>query len=277
VGKLRVQRNFEPAHPLVAKLLVHDDERRREYSRYGSSYYAPKYDSGAERRRLLIINALFLAAARLGCRPSMSTSRYGSELGNDRDISIGVGTAHITFTIEPIKSRKEEKRERLRLAIGSARNQTRDPDGYEDGANGSIEDQLTEIFVQMLIRAENCYRMSLVRHREWIIKQKAEAVAEIERQRQEAEREAREAQERLERERIARLVAQAKSLDRANQIRTYVETVRGRAPDTPIPQTDLDRWSAWALGEADRIDPVKNGTIMRTIENQFLAPMDESD
>jgi hypothetical protein len=64
---------------------------------------------------------------------------------------------------------------------------------------------------------------------------------------------------RLERERIARLVTQAKSLDRANQIRTYVETVRGRAPDTLIPQTDLDRWSAWALGEADRIDPVKNG------------------
>src|SRR5690606_37752994 len=75
VGKVRVQRKFETVHPLVAKLLAHDEVRRQEYAKWQSSYYAPKYDGGIERRRLVIINSLFVAAAALGCRPSMSTSK----------------------------------------------------------------------------------------------------------------------------------------------------------------------------------------------------------
>jgi hypothetical protein len=73
VGKVNCLRKFGPAHPLVAKLLAHDEERRREFIKYGSTFFAPKYDDGTERRRLLIINSLFMAAARLGCRPSMMT------------------------------------------------------------------------------------------------------------------------------------------------------------------------------------------------------------
>ncbi len=58
VGKIRCSRKFEPAHPLVARLLAHDEERRRDFIKWGSSYYAPKYGAGIKRRRLLIINAL---------------------------------------------------------------------------------------------------------------------------------------------------------------------------------------------------------------------------
>src|SRR5207249_2416536 len=43
VGKVRCPRKFEPAHPLVAKLLAHDEERRQEFLKWGSSYWAPKY------------------------------------------------------------------------------------------------------------------------------------------------------------------------------------------------------------------------------------------
>ena len=266
VGKVSCPRKFEPTHPLVAKLLAHDEERRRDFAKWGSSYYAPRYDTGIERRRLLIINALFMAAARLGCRPSMSTSKYGQDAGSERNIGVTIGEIHTHFTIEPVKSKKPGHRERLRLALGMARTRESASKFWEDNDNDAIESQLTEILVDLLVGAETSYRNSLVRHREWIIERKSEAEAELKRRREEAERKARELEEKLARERIGRLLSQAKALDRANQIRTYVETVLSRVAELPVARADFDRWADWATREADRIDPVKNGAIAQAIK-----------
>jgi hypothetical protein len=174
------------------------------------------------------------------------------------------------FTIEPIKSKKEDQNERLRLAFGMARDRASASKFWEDSDESSLEDRLTEVLVEMLLSAEASYRNGLVRNREWIIERKAEAEAEIKRRKEEAERKARELQEKLARERIGRLLSQAKALDRANQIRTYVESARLRAPEIPIAQADFDKWAMWARQEADRIDPVKNGTIARAIEEHSV-------
>jgi hypothetical protein len=32
-----------------------------------------------------------------------------------------------------------------------------------------------------------------------------------------------------------------------------------------VARADFDRWAEWARQEADRIDPVKNGTIMQAV------------
>ncbi|WFU25128.1 hypothetical protein QA649_02440 [Bradyrhizobium sp. CB1717] len=266
VGQVRCRRAFAPAHPLVAKLLSHDDERRKDFTKWRSDYYAPRYDAGIERRRLLMINALFLAAARLGCRPSMSTSKYGQDASSERDICITIGRSHVHFTIEPIKSRKEGQKERLRLAFGTARVRANANKFWEDGDESPLEDQLTGIFVEMLVSAEVSYRNGLIRHREWVIGRKADAEAELKRRRDEAERRARELKERLERERIRRLLFQAKALDRANQIRTYVESARLRFAEVAMTEAEFEKWASWALQEADRIDPLKNGAIAQALE-----------
>jgi leucyl aminopeptidase (aminopeptidase T) len=106
----------------------------------------------------------------------------------------------------------------------------------------------------------------LVRHREWIIQRKADAEAELKKRKEEAERKAREFQEKLARERIAHLLAQARALDRANQIRTSVEAVLFRFSETPMARAEFDKWATWARQQADRIDPVKNGTIAEAIK-----------
>ena len=265
VGQVRCRRAFEPAHPLVAKLLTHDDERRQNFAKWRSDYYAPKYDTGIERRRLLVINAVFLAAARLVCRPSMSTSKYGQDASGERDIGITIGRSHVYFTVEPIKSRKEGQKERLSLAFGTARDRTNTNKLWEDGDESPLEDQLTEVLVEMLVCAETRYRDGLIRHRKWIIERKAEAEAELKRRQDEAERKARELQERLERERIRRLLSQAKALDHANQIRAYVESARLQFSDILMAQAEFEKWASWAQQEADRIDPFKNGTIVHAI------------
>jgi hypothetical protein len=41
-----------------------------------------------------------------------------------------------------------------------------------------------------------------------------------------------------------------------------------RAAEPSIARADLDAWAMWAYQEADRIDPVKNGTIAQAIRER---------
>lgn len=271
VGRVRWSRKFEPSHPLVAKLLTHDEERRKEFIEWNSAYHKPRYDDGIERRRLLIINTLFLASARLGCRPSISTSKYTQDTVSERNIDVKIGESYIYFTIEPIHSKREDQKERLRLAFGRAEHRETATKFWEDNDEGWLEDQLTEIVVQMLVSAEDNYRRGLVHHREWIIERKAKAEAELKRRQDEAEREERELQEKLMKERIEGLLSEARALDVSNQIRAYVENVLSRANELRIPLGDVKQWAEWARHQADRIDPVKNGTIAKTIGDCLAA------
>jgi hypothetical protein len=271
VGKIRYPRNFDMPHTMVAKLLAHEETKRADYLKYGSSYYKPRYDDGIEHRRMLVINAVFMALARLGCRPSMSISKYGQDSREDRELRAGIGKTYLEFSVEPVQSRKEGEKERLRLAFGSARNRANATSFWEDNDKGKLENQLTNVLVEMLVSAETVYRHSLVRHREWIIERKAAAEAELKRRKEEAKREARELREKQARERIGRLLAQAKALDRANQIRAYVEAAPSQTTNMTTPLDGIDQWAAWARQEADRIDPVKNGTIAGAIEELSRA------
>jgi hypothetical protein len=251
---------------LIAKLLAHDEERRREFSKWGWTHCAPKYNAGIERRRLLIINSVFLAAAHLGCRPSMSTSRYAQDVGSERQLRITVGNSDIGFTVESVKSKKSERGDRLRLALDPAQERANAANQWEDTDESPLEKQITDVLVEMLVSAEAKYREGVVGHREWIIERKRQAEAERKRRQEEAERRAREVRERLARERIGQLLSQARALDRAKQIRAYVETVLSRNAEMPIAPSNLANWVAWARQEADRIDPVKNGTVEQAIK-----------
>jgi len=77
------------------------------------------------------------------------------------------------------------------------------------------------------------------------------------------EREERERQQRLERARIDRLLDQAATLRRAIDIRACVDAVNAVVRnDSSISSDAIERWSKWALAEADRIDPVKTARFL---------------
>jgi len=119
--------------------------------------------------------------------------------------------------------------------------------------------------VAMLVEAESRYRQTLVDRRQWIIEQKIKAEAEQVRRKEERERKERELQEKLARERVGRLLAQAKSLRRATDIRDYVDAALLRAAEVQLSDSEANDWAAWARKEADRIDPVKNGSLTASI------------
>jgi hypothetical protein len=252
-----------PLPSLVAKHLEHDEERRTDYKRSPISLYEPKYDGGIERRRLLIINTLFQAAARLGCRASMSTSRYIQNFGSDRQLSLKIGESYVGFTLEPLKSKNRGRKESLSLSftrssIGDEKSQWSDEDGR-------LESKLTEILIEILVTAEVSYRRSLITKRQWLIDRKTEAKTELLRRQIQAEQEARECEERLARERVGRLLTQAKMIERADRIRTYATVIVSRADRINASAEQVAQWAAWARQEADRIDPSLNGTLVAEI------------
>jgi hypothetical protein len=51
-------------------------------------------------------------------------------------------------------------------------------------------------------------------------------------------------------------------------IRDYVDAVKKIAASetTPISADTIERWSKWALAEADRIDPVRSARFLNTFD-----------
>lgn len=276
VGKVSCPRNFNKVHPLVAKLLAHDNEHRADFLRTGYSWYAPKYDSGVERRRLLILNAILLTVQALGCKPVMNTSRYGQDSRDDREIRIQVGQQFVSFTLEPLTIKRQaqpsvRQRERLRLALGSAGSGSAAGKSWDDTEGLPLERILSRIVEEILVAAEISYRDGCVRQREWMIERKAQLEEEIRRRKAEEEREKRKLLEKQAKERIDRLLAQAKALDQSNTIRAYVQAVRDRIAELLVNHDDFEKWASWALGEADRIDPVRNRAVIDGIEELSCA------
>ena len=69
------------------------------------------------------------------------------------------------FTIEPLKTKNEGMRERLRLAFGMAPDRASASKFWEDKYDeGSLDDRLTDVLVEMLVGAEASYRNGLVRN-----------------------------------------------------------------------------------------------------------------
>ncbi|MBP2312957.1 hypothetical protein [Azospirillum soli] len=264
VGTVTVPRLATKPHRLIATLLEKDQARRDEYLRTGYSFDAPRHDSPVEKRRLRILNAIFLAAARAGCPASLDTSKYPR---NPNEAGLQVGNQHVSFVLEPIGPRGKPssaspRAPRMRLVVPSRSYGAPVLKSWEDSDTAPLESLIGAIVIDLIVAGETFHRENAVYRHQWLVQRKAE-LEEAERRRKiEEERLARERREKEAQERIERLVGQATTLRQADAIRAYVRLVIDRASDLPVARDDLDRWAAWALTEADRIDPLKNGTLL---------------
>jgi hypothetical protein len=130
---------------------------------------------------------------------------------------------------------------------------------------------MADIAVEIVAVAELKYREGCVRQFEWRVKRKAEREEELRQHQLELERQERERQQMLEQARIDRLLDEAATLRRATEIRTYVHAVKQATTGEGIGATteEIERWAQWALAEADRIDPVRNGRFLETPDRSF--------
>jgi hypothetical protein len=113
---------------------------------------------------------------------------------------------------------------------------------WRDTDESKLEALMTEITVEVILTAERQYRDGELRQYEWRIKRKAE-IEEQERQHKiAAEKAAKERQQRMTRSALTS-------------------------------SEEFDRWSAWALAQADRIDPAVGGAFTNSMcDEEGMGP-----
>jgi hypothetical protein len=102
LGKVRFARDFGSAHSLIRHLLDEDELRRLKPSdaHYRLCYSAPFFDSPFERRRLRILNSLFLALTKAGYQPWLNEPQV-------RNVGVTVGSQKILFALDHPKARAQ--------------------------------------------------------------------------------------------------------------------------------------------------------------------------
>jgi hypothetical protein len=267
VGKVPASRGSARLHPLTAQLLDRDDRRRQAHanSSYSLLSHAPLFDSPSERRRLRLLNVLFLALQRNGARPQVRDDAA-------RDTAVQVGHQTVPFTLEVIPDRRspamsgraiggKATRQRFRLTI-SSRHSDAGTKSWEDSADTRLDEHLTEIVVELLVRGEANYRAGVLEMHEWWLTRRAEVEREVVRRKAEEERRERERLAKLEKELVEHLLAEADNWRRAADLRTFVKAVGSASQSSDARAAErLERWSASVLALADQIDPIRSGRI----------------
>ncbi|MBU0714219.1 MAG: hypothetical protein KJ964_02540 [Verrucomicrobia bacterium] len=127
---------------------------------------------------------------------------------------------------------------------------------WSDGKSGRIEGYLDQ-FVAGVINVASAKREIELEHERW---EHDRQEAEKQRAEKERDRAAIWAKIQKERAKVNKLEADAAAWEEARQIRTYIETVKQdaltRGKDVGK-DSELGKWIAWALQQADRMDPLK--------------------
>jgi hypothetical protein len=235
------------------------------------SWDKPVFDTPFERRRLRVLNSLFLAVAKLNGKSAV----HGREA---REIRISFFHQHLCLTLDrPKKSNRhaqvlnttgEPSDTRLCLCILGGFGSERALASWQDEDAQKLEMHMTDVAVQAILTAEIQYRENALRQYQWRVRRKAELEEEQRKRELAAERAEQERQKRTEQARVNRLLRDAAAFQQAGEIRKYVEVIRlAMARDSSSSMDEIEQWSEWALAQADRIDPAVGGRFLKAMQD----------
>ena len=243
-------------HPVTAKLLQEDEIRRKRHATSKWSWDAPIFDGAQEQRRLRLINSLCNALASCGYK-CVAQGKDGYQL------STHIGDQRIGFSLAPKGYDRQKHYPGVRVPNDGKLTLHLDwhhlPDGqpssWVDEKGLMLEKRLPEIVAGLLVAAEWVYRATLIRRHSYLVERKAQAIKDQKRRMEEAARKERDRVERATQKRREALLQDVHSWKTALQIREYVQAHLDCHEATDA----LREWGDWALTEADRIDPLKQG------------------
>lgn len=255
IGKVRPARSLTRPHRGLSRILNKEEKRREKHAASGWDWDRPLHDHPLGQRQLRIADAILKTLARRGHDGDVSEAETGFEL------NCVIGYACITLVIERASGHRAPQREirssatntQLRIAI--KRTWKKDIAAeWVDSSTAKLEQQLAEIVAETIVAGERRFRQGLA--------EEARREAEFERWHRESEQ--REVA-RLEEQRLADLKASGKLLRQAKEIRELVAEVEAAiatSNETKASQEDIERWKAWALAQADKIDPIQSGQFL---------------
>jgi hypothetical protein len=266
--KVRFTKSLEPAHPAIARLLQADEARRQKQasSAYPFAWEAPQFEGPFERRRLRFANALFLAAARLDGKGSLTTNEGWSLAVQfyDSTVSMGLDTpANLKKDPRTQRLERGDARSTLRLVIHGGRNEA-EVKAWEDGETGKVEAHLPSILAQVMVAAERGLREEEARDYSWWIERREEILEKRRLAEEAAQQRIREELERQRQARIDNLIGHASRLHDAERIRELVR--RAAAEHKAQDPAAFQRWVEWALAVADDLDPVRSGRLQPVVD-----------
>jgi len=260
IGKVTIPRDAKVWHPAIQRLLEDDDARREKLHENGYSWNKPLFESQQGRRRLLLLNSLFLATANFNAKASPDKEA--------RRASLCFFKQHVAISLGPTKQpgrnqSAEPAHDGLTLAILDSYHSENEVQAWHDGVGVRLETHMTTATIEIVLLAETKYRASVLRRYKWRVERKAELEEEDRRRKFETERAEKERIKRLEQARIDGLLSDAAAFQTSAAIRQYVEAIQTRHASSPIASDqELKNWSNWALAQADRIDPAVGGEFL---------------
>lgn len=250
IGNVRVRKRELQAtlHPTITRLLREDREALERQRSWYLGYDVKRSLTGAgPRRRLGLLNALFLALEKAGARADVS-----DEEGRAIVVTVGRMIVHCRMESTWMRTtRSPEREERLDFHVSAGGNSYSSRFTWKERRGLVLETCLAEIATGILVAAELEQR-----DREWqyyndLLRLQAEAFREQERQREKRRQEARD-----------RLITDARQLRQADAIRILVAAARRKLNADSI---EFARWQCWALTEANALDPVQSGRLTLTV------------
>ncbi len=159
IGKLSVPRDVRSWHPAIERLLKDDDQRREKQLAAGYSWNAPLFDTPSERRKLRILNTLFLAALRMYGRPIVSRDARSTHLAFHQQ-RVGVRLAQPKEHIRRYGATKPNESNETKLAISILQSLSSEEGriSWHDDDNGKLETRITEIAIELILTAELQHR-----------------------------------------------------------------------------------------------------------------------
>ena len=259
IGRATVPKTLDAPHRALVHLLKKEKLREQKDAERQWNWDPPLFDKPLARRKLRILNAIFLALAKRG---------YGGDVSEcDGELSARavVGDTYLGLAIAIVdKHRTVRLRGYIRpepdLPLSTPLQLRIDPgfDGksaecWQDDASGKVESKIAEITAAIIVAAEGKFRRGL-----------KEAEEQAERDRQEREERRLKQLAVLNEQRLGDLHKSGDLLRQAQDIRALVDRVRDAISTT---RTDVDpatliAWERWALREADKIDPVLSGQVL---------------
>jgi hypothetical protein len=259
IGRAGVPKALDGVHRGLAQLLK--DEKRRHEKVAARSWHwdTPKFDTPLARRRLRILDGIFKALSKRG----HDGDAY--EQNGELHARAVIGDTFLALDIVPAGSHRTLRLHgrlqpdpalpastplvlRLRRDFGREVEQS-----WQDDQTGTLETKIAPITAGIIVAGEAAFRRSL-----------REAAERAEQQRLAEGKRRQEERAELSRQRLQHLRTSGELLRQAEDIRVLVARVRQAMLDgsAKVDAPTLEAWEAWALAEADKIDPVRSGQIM---------------
>ncbi len=230
-------------HPEVQRMMQPDD--RHAFMR---PHPSERFRGPGPRRRLAFFNALFLALESVGCRATLTDLRA-------EQLEVSSGNLRLACRLKStfIKDHAGVRTERLDFFVYQSLPWQRERFAWKERRGVVLGDRLVDVVVGIVVAAELERRDLDWREYERALQRREELRREQERRRTEVRLTARK-----------ELIAQAEAMRQASAVRELIAAVRRRAPcDDP----KVARWQAWALQQAEALDPVCGGSLSFEVPN----------